>query len=49
MKERRSFSMPKAWRFSHDRANFYLKFDEKLAKKYYTKKRRKPKMRVEWW
>lgn len=35
MKKRRTFKMPRAWKFSKDSANFYLRFDEKEARKMY--------------
>jgi hypothetical protein len=49
MKQRRSFSMPKAWKFSHDKVNFYLKFDEKLAKRLYNKRKYNRPVQVKWY
>jgi len=38
MKKRRFFNMPKAWLFSKDKKNFYLKFDPILAKRIYSRR-----------
>lgn len=40
MKKRRFFNMPKAWRFSKDKVNYYFTFDPLLAKKLYSKYRK---------
>jgi hypothetical protein len=49
MKKRRTFDMPKAWVFSHDKDNFYLKFDERLAKRTYMKRTRYREVKVKWY
>ena len=41
MKKRRFFTMPIAWIFTKDKKNYYLKFDEKLARKLYSRHPRK--------
>ena len=38
MKKRRSINMPKAWKFSKDKLNFYLRFDPILAKRFYSRR-----------
>lgn len=48
MKKRRSFTLPKAWVFTHDHNFFYLKFDSRLAKRLYKPKRYK-KVKVKWY
>ena len=40
MKKRRFFNMPKAWIFTKDKKNYYLKFDERLARKLYSHPRK---------
>jgi hypothetical protein len=46
-KQRRSFALPKAWVFSNDKDFFYLKFDEKKARRFYKPKRFK-EVKVKW-